>query len=87
MYYKARHMRGEAERSGTVQTNKQFTSSVRSIRQISGLWRGQKREDGKKIQSEREALTWTSFPAHLHSSRREGEGGQDIYRSERERES
>lgn len=28
--------------------------------------------------------TWTSLPAHLHSSRREVEGGQDIYHRERE---
>jgi len=34
-------MRGEPVRSGMVQTNKQFNASVKSIRQISGLWRGQ----------------------------------------------
>lgn len=66
-----------------VLTNKQFSALVKSIRQISGLQRGLKKEDGKKIK--RKALTWTSFPAHLHSSRREGEEGQDIYQSERER--
>lgn len=41
-------------KSGMLQTNKQFNTSVKSIRQISGLWRGQKREDRRKKKKAKE---------------------------------
>lgn len=70
-----------------VEWYKQFNALVKSIRQISGLWRGQKREDGKKNKQSKKHLPGRpSQPTCIHLVEKVKKARISSSQRERERE-